>query len=527
VDVGHPDEVNEIFDTISYAKGNLTRMPRDLSFILLLGACVIRQLRAFVGASKFDEAVRLYLQRFKYSNAVTEDLWKCVSDTVGFDVSEMMHEWTRQVGYPMLSVTELADTSGVKAGVAFVNVDDSGSVIVGDTAIAGRRYFHLAQRPTLQEAVKPWAIPIALISGSGLSSTFLMSSTELYLSLPAEPGTWVKFNAGQTGFYRVVYKTVENLQALMAPIQSLALSAEDRIGIIGETFSAAAMGLIPETRPLMLLGAYSHDPCFSVWAEISSNLRGMLYRASEQPYEAQLKAFIAKSISTIAHSLNIYQVSTWHGAAGEEANISTLRTTIISLLLACDDEEIIRICFSLFQTSPISVPPDMRLLVFQCVVKHGSLADFDAVLSIYRTSSSSEEKRNALQALGRTLNPDCISRVLNLSLSDEVRPSDINFCLNTSHAGPGVDLTWQFFVDNFSVFADRYSTGQAFILTGLVEAVTYGMRIPSQAVMVEEFFADHPLPMAARTISSCISRIRNIANRIEYSRAALTSFFDS
>jgi aminopeptidase 2 len=354
-----------------------------------------------------------------------------------------------------------------------------------------------------------------------------MSDTEVYLHLPIDAFVWVKFNAGQTGFFRVVYKTIENFQALMEPLRTLVLSAEDRIGILSDAFSAAGMGLVPESRPLMLLSAYAHDPCYSVWSELSSNMRSLLYRAAEQPYEADLKRFITRCLASIAQSLGVYRVETWASQAGEDVNIAALRTTIISLLLACDDAELVRLCRTLFASGSQAAPPDMRLLVLQCVVKHGTPSDFDSVLDIYRSSAVYEEKRNALQSLGRTPHPECISRLLQLSLSDEVRPSDINFCLNTSVTSPGVELTWQFFVDNFSTVVDRYSTGQAFILTGIVEAVTYGMRSLDHAAAVESFFASHPLPMAARTISACISRIRNVASRIEHSQPALCSFFAS
>ena len=49
VDVTHPDDVHEIFDNISYAKGS----------------AVIRMLQAWLGEKEFQTGLQLYLNRHK------------------------------------------------------------------------------------------------------------------------------------------------------------------------------------------------------------------------------------------------------------------------------------------------------------------------------------------------------------------------------------------------------------------------------------------------------------------------------
>ena len=71
--------------------------------------------------------------------------------------------------------------------------------------------------------------------------------------------------------------------------------------------------------------------------------------------------------------------------------------------------------------------------------------------------------------------PELQRRTLEFAFSDEVRPSDITFAVGTSlNETNGVELTWQFFEDKFDVIKERYSTGQSFILTGIIETMTYG-----------------------------------------------------
>lgn len=52
----------------------------------------------------FHEGLQAYFEKFKYSNASTQDLW-AVLETTGVDqLSEFMSLWTKQTGYPVVSV---------------------------------------------------------------------------------------------------------------------------------------------------------------------------------------------------------------------------------------------------------------------------------------------------------------------------------------------------------------------------------------------------------------------------------------
>ena len=46
------------------------------------------------------------INRFKYGNAVTNDLWTALSEVAQgrLDIKAIMDTWTRQMGYPVLQV---------------------------------------------------------------------------------------------------------------------------------------------------------------------------------------------------------------------------------------------------------------------------------------------------------------------------------------------------------------------------------------------------------------------------------------
>lgn len=45
-----------------------------------------------------------YIQKYACSNAKTEDLWAALEEGSGEPVNKLMNSWTKQKGYPVISV---------------------------------------------------------------------------------------------------------------------------------------------------------------------------------------------------------------------------------------------------------------------------------------------------------------------------------------------------------------------------------------------------------------------------------------
>lgn len=81
VPVGHPSEIDEIFDDISYNKG----------------ACIIRMLHHYIGDEDFRRGMNMYLTTHSYKNASTEDLWAALAKASNKPVGKVMGTWTKQM----------------------------------------------------------------------------------------------------------------------------------------------------------------------------------------------------------------------------------------------------------------------------------------------------------------------------------------------------------------------------------------------------------------------------------------------
>ncbi|GLG93863.1 Aminopeptidase, partial [Gryllus bimaculatus] len=102
--VGHPDEINEIFDRISYGKG----------------ASIIRMMDHFLTTDVFKKGLHNYLKKWSYDSSTQNDLWQALTEQAHADgvlaadvtVKRIMDTWTLQTGFPVVTVTRDYDAGG-------------------------------------------------------------------------------------------------------------------------------------------------------------------------------------------------------------------------------------------------------------------------------------------------------------------------------------------------------------------------------------------------------------------------------
>jgi aminopeptidase N len=203
------DEINEIFDAISYAKG----------------ASIIRMISTHLGMDTFMEGMRLYLSRHAYGNAVTNDLWRALEEASGFPVVEFMKPWTLEVGYPILL---LSDDSSMTATRFLGSGPDEGTSTRWPIPVT-------AKVEGLDEIQGPWVV-------NGLDGEQTEKHLREMLAEWSASGKWFKLNIDQTAFFRTAYTKAQwqRLAHVMSP--GGPLSVTDRLGLISDSFAAGKAG---------------------------------------------------------------------------------------------------------------------------------------------------------------------------------------------------------------------------------------------------------------------------------------------
>ena len=93
VEVRNPDEIAEIFDSISYGKGG----------------SILRMIEDYMGKEEFRKGIVNYLNKYSYSNAEAQDLWNSLQEVSGKKISEIMKNWISKGGHPVVEIVKIPD----------------------------------------------------------------------------------------------------------------------------------------------------------------------------------------------------------------------------------------------------------------------------------------------------------------------------------------------------------------------------------------------------------------------------------
>ena len=111
-EVATPEEAEEMFDVLTYQKGST----------------VLRMFETFIGEENFKKGVRNYLNKHKYKNTHSSDLWTELSGETEYDLEDILPTWIKQEGYPIISIEHNENTNFIFSQSKFLidgETDDS------------------------------------------------------------------------------------------------------------------------------------------------------------------------------------------------------------------------------------------------------------------------------------------------------------------------------------------------------------------------------------------------------------------
>jgi len=432
VEVESSDQIKEIYDAISYAKG----------------ASLIRMVVEFIGEKKFREGMRQFLERYKYGNVTTPMFWGVLEEVSGKAIVEMMQKWTCEVGFPLLDLTSDHGNIGVSRFLA------SGERVVGGN---------------------DWLIPVSVMTEAGhVTGPYLINAAADNNEQSQEiertvrdcnaQGQWFKLNVGQSGFYRVKYSKEqwERLKKAMVPSEGVLLSASDRLGLISDSFAIGRAGYDSIVSSLSFVSDFGHHPIaeYAVWQELSENLANLCKLYQSTSFYPSFQKYL--SIIYKPHYLRLG----WNKRPTDSSRTGTLRATIISLLGGrANDTDVLKEAFDRFEAfcgsadGLTEIEGDMRSVIFKLALKYNEALVFDQLKTIYEKSSFPEEQRTCLAAMGSVREEKRHCDMLEYVLfSDKVRLQDIAFPLNalSSSTNEGGRATWSYFKSQYERIQEKF-----------------------------------------------------------------------
>ncbi|EOY27183.1 Aminopeptidase M1, putative [Theobroma cacao] len=479
VEIQHAHSVDEIFDAISYKKGS----------------AVIRMLQGYLGDEIFQKSLGLYIKRYAWNNARTEDLWNVLSEESGIQVNSMMDSWTKQKGYPVVSV-KYKDRI-----LEFGQSQFSSSGFHGDGE---------------------WTVPIILCLGSyDRRKSFLLESnfekldaSELFPSSDEKnedeygEASWIKVNVEQSGFYRVKYG--EELGArLRKAIQKDCLSETDKYGILDDTYALCVACEQSLSSLLSLMDIYRKEIDYIVLSkliEVCYNVLEVLRDAIPGLVNA-LKEFFVDVLLFSAEKLG------WESAHGENHLNVLMRGEVFMALAALDhvkthDEAMQRFQAFLDDRGTLLLSADTKRAAYIAVMRNANATSrdgFESLLKIYREADSVQEKERVLRTIASSPEPDILVEVLNFLISDEVRDQDIIYGL-AGISLEGHEIAWRWLKENWNFIIIKYGAG--LLLTHFIGNIITPFCSNEKADEIEEFFMSRMRPSFAMNLKRSIEQVR-------------------
>ncbi|XP_074648583.1 aminopeptidase A-like [Tubulanus polymorphus] len=461
VPVSHPNEISEVFDSISYSKG----------------ASVIRMLESVMGKDKFMTGIQAYLKKFAYKNAKTDDLWEELNKQrygVTPAVKPFMDTWTRQMGYPVIQFN-----------------------FVGKDIVLTQKRFISDPKANMTGQTSPfnykWWVPISYVTSSGDTGFYWMKPNEdLKIVSPiSDPKTeWIKFNVDQTGFYRVNYPTnTWKIFANLLKTTPTALNVSDRSSLLHDAFKLASSGLLDYGLALDLVQYLEKEDHYVPWETADNLFNGITNLLEQSPIYGKWQKLIGSLSKPTAEKLG------WESKPGEIDIDKQLRYVILRQTCEAGDRSCLQNATSLlnnWMTSGTPIDPQIRSFVYGFGVKGGGQAEWDFMWQKYRTTASPQEKNRLMSAMGYSTEVWILNRYLDRAMDpDLVMDQDFFSVVTYVARNPvGLEVAWSWVQKHWDKFVKRFGTSR--YLGRMVPRLVTGFSTEYKLEEAKLFFEQHP-----------------------------------
>ncbi|CAH1789477.1 unnamed protein product [Owenia fusiformis] len=490
VPVNHPDEINSIFDRISYGKG----------------ASVIRMMNRFLTEGTFRQGLTNYLNKHQYGNTHHRDLWAALTEQAEsegktIDVGEVMNTWVEQMGYPVVTITRDGSIANVKQQHFLIDPTQEPSPKY-PSAFGYKWHIHLSYTTASQRA---WETP---------STKWMPLVEEMTLTgLPADSADWVLGNVQQTGYYRVDYDRA-NWQALTKQLKNnhLAIHMNNRAQLIDDAFNLARAGIHNvDTVDAMETTKYlSNERDYIPWESAIVNLDYIRKMLSSTAAYGEFRTYM------LHQTLPLYETLGWNESNSNPHLDQYLRTLAISRTCYNGHQPCLDKALQLFQewmrnpdVNPIH--PNVKAIVYCNAIRNGGIAEWDFVYSRFRVENLASERSRLLASLSCSNEPWILSRYLSWTIDENyIRKQDsVSTTIYISRNPIGRPLAWDFMRSNWNYIFDKYGTG-FFAFTSMLKGITESFNTEFQLQQVRDFLeikkAENKLGSGHRALEQAIEK---------------------
>ncbi|ETN63860.1 protease m1 zinc metalloprotease [Anopheles darlingi] len=475
VTIGHPNQISQIFDAISYEKGST----------------VIRMMHQFLGEETFRDGVARYLRRHIYGNAQQDDLWAALTEEAhangvlpdAISVKRVMDSWTLQTGYPVVTVTRDYETNA--AHLTQERFVSSSPSAVGSDGTAMVSTDH-------HQPDQCWWIPLTYVSaaspdfndttpkgwmecggggGGGGAVDAAAASTaateplrfgpQKTLSDLPDARHWVVFNVQLGGLYKVRYD-LANYRLLVEQLNGpdyRTIGTINRAQLIDDAMDLAWAGQQRYGVAFAMMSYLRQERDYIPWKSALTNLNGIHRLLKRTPIYGLFKSYVQYLLEPAYEWMDVFgAAAATSQRQSERLDVVKHQGLIASWSCRFDVGDCVDRSVALFadwmnvadpdRTNP--VPLNLRPTVYCNAIRSGRETQWNFLWQRYLRSNVGSEKIMIISALACTREVWLVERFLHWSLNGTsgVRKQDTTILFSgVAQNDVGFHLAKNFFIE--------------------------------------------------------------------------------
>lgn len=412
IEVNDPELIETLFDPgIVYAKGGR----------------LIKMLREYIGDTDFRVGLKIYFEKFAYSNATRNDLWDCLGSVTKHDVPALMDAWLTQPGMPVLHVSE------------------------SDTGLKLKQQRFLLDSD--EESSSVWPVP--LLANTSIHPKIMKESE---ITVDGDVNTL--FNTHGSGHYFVDYQSETHKQTVAKALHDDTMPAEGRINTLNDMYMLARRGDNSIIDGLKIVIANQPEVRDSVWS-LMLRIIGSTHQLTEGDKKTEIQI---KKLKIDLASGHLKQLG-WHEKKSDDSNKKQFRRTLIAVIVGSDDKKSLEQAVTIYNSADLDkIPSEIRSVILSVGVREIGEKVVVNLVNKYEHASP-ELQMDIVAALASTKDPKQASMVISECLGKKgfVRPQDLSrwivLFLRNYHTR---DVMWQFCVDNWAWIEEVIGDSKSF-----------------------------------------------------------------
>ncbi len=403
------------------------------------GGSILRQINGYIGDNAFQQGIQHFLRQFAYDTATSDHLWESLENLSQQPVVRIMKGWVEQLGFPE------------------IQVEKQGNQLI----LSQNRFTYI---PNTFDQQWPIPVSISMVDAQGnISSTKFLMETQTAAIDIQEPMVAYKLNEGQSGFYRVWYKQVEDRHNLCNLIREQKISPQDRFGIENDLFAYVKSNRLSVSEYLNFLSNYEQECHFLPLLSISDHIHS-LYIIMNDSYKSEITKTGVRLIENMLNRIG------YEPQANEPHPVSILRDYILFQGVSLGSESLTVFTQNQYQNlrKGQSIHPNIMKSIYQTGAFFGKTDDFEWMQYQIDKTQSEHQRLNILSALAYFQPKEILIQLQKYILETIPSRNKYLVVIKMTDNPCAIPLIWDWYIRNLNVFEQFHPVHHERVIEAIV-----------------------------------------------------------